>query len=140
MKVTRVDILQRGLMNRCPNCGAATLFKPDKLLAVNTGCAACGFSWDGEGHEGHNLRATSLNFGFTLVGYMVPLLLVAVSGRISLRTAEVLAGAGALLVPFLLYRPSQSWSLMNYYIFAPEELPANHPGGISGSSLGRKIH
>ena len=125
MKVTRIDILRRGLMNRCPNCGAATLFKPDKLLAVNTGCAVCGFSWDGDGEaqEGHNMRATSLNFGVTLIGYMVPLLLVAVAGKISLRTAEILAGAGALLVPLVLYRPSQSWSLMNYYFFAPEELP-----------------
>ena len=39
-------------------------------------------------------------------------------------TAQALAFGGALM-PFLLYRPSRSWGLMNYYIFAPEELPAN---------------
>lgn len=32
---------------------------------------------------------------------------------------------GGALMPLLLYRPSRSWALLNYYLFAPEELPAN---------------
>ncbi|CAM9961496.1 unnamed protein product [Phaeothamnion confervicola] len=31
MNVTRIDILTRGLTNRCPNCGGKTLFVPGIL-------------------------------------------------------------------------------------------------------------
>lgn len=125
MKVTRVDILARGLTHRCPNCGADTLFAEGKFFRANSACTVCRFNWDGDGQDGHYLRATSLNFGVTLVCFLVPLLLVAVAGWVSERTAEATALAGSLVIPVLLYRPSRSWSLMNYYILVPHELPAN---------------
>ena len=71
------------------------------------------------------MRATSLNFGITLVGFLIPVLLAFWQGWVSELTAEILAGTGAIVVPVLLYRGTRSWGLMNYYIFFPEELPAN---------------
>jgi uncharacterized protein (DUF983 family) len=125
MKVTRIDILTRGLTHRCPNCGGKTLFVPGKLYAMHTACPACGFKFEGAGgNEGFYLRSTSLNFGVTLVGYLLPVVLLAYHRKISLTTAQILA-FGAVLLPFFLYRSSRSWALLNYYIFAPQELPAN---------------
>ncbi|MFZ2324631.1 MAG: hypothetical protein WAV89_13155 [Ignavibacteriaceae bacterium] len=132
MKVTRIDILTRGLTNRCPNCGGKTLFVPGKVFQVQETCPACGFKFEGAGdHEGFYLRSTSMNFGVTLTCYLLPVLLLAYHRVISVPVATGLAFGGAL-VPFLLYRPSRSWSLMNYYIFAPGELPAN--GGAASDS------
>lgn len=125
MTVTRIDILTRGLTNRCPNCGGKTLFVPGKVYQMHETCPACGFRFEGAGgHEGFYLRSTSLNFGVTLTGYLLPVLLLAYYRAISVPVATGLAFGGAL-VPFLLYRPSRSWGLMNYYIFVPGELPAN---------------
>ncbi len=125
MKVTRIDILTRGLTNRCPNCGGKTLFVPGKVYQMHETCPACGFKFEGAGgNEGFYLRSTSLNFGVTLTCYLLPVVLLAYWRKVTVPVAEALALGGALL-PLLLYRPSRSWGLMNYYIFFPEELPAN---------------
>jgi uncharacterized protein (DUF983 family) len=125
MKVTRIDILARGLTNRCPNCGGKTLFVPGKVYQMHETCPACGFKFEGAGgNEGFYLRSTSLNFGVTLTCYLFPVVLLAYWRKITVPVAEALALGGAL-VPLLLYRPSRSWGFMNYYIFFPEELPAN---------------
>ena len=39
------------------------------------------------------------------------------------------AVAAGIILPFLLYRPSKSLWLMTYYLFVPQDLPAN--GGDS---------
>jgi uncharacterized protein (DUF983 family) len=127
MKVTRVQILGRGLTHRCPNCGGRTLFRTGSLWRMHEHCPACGFAFEGAGSEGFYLRATSINFGVTVTCFLFPVVLLAYRRVIGVHTAEVLAIAGALLVPALFYRASRSWALMNYYLFAPEELPANAP-------------
>ena len=42
MKVTRLQIVARGLSNRCPNCGGRTLFREGTLFQVNAACPRCG--------------------------------------------------------------------------------------------------
>lgn len=125
MKVTRLQIILRGLTNRCPNCGARTLFIPGKIFRVNKECRACGFQIEREGDEGFYLGSMSLNFGFTITFVLTPVLLLAYFKVIGTTTAMVLAGVGALLAPVLVYRASRSWWLMNYYILFPHHLPAN---------------
>jgi len=129
MKVTRTQILQRGLTHRCPNCGGRTLFRSGAWFQMNPQCPACGFRFEGTGDDGQYLRSTSLNFGVTVTCYLFPLLLLFHFGWIGATTAEVLAFGGTLLVPILNYRASRSWALMNYYIFFPEALPANQVAG-----------
>jgi uncharacterized protein (DUF983 family) len=136
MKVTRIQLLARGLTNRCPNCGARTLFKAGTMLRMNDRCPVCAFQFEGVGgREGFYLRSTSINFGVTVTCFLFPVLLLAFEQKISVPTAEGLAIAGAFVVPVLFYRSSRSWALLNYYIFAPEELPANRAeeGAIAGS-------
>ena len=137
MKVNRLQIVARGLSNRCPNCGGRTLFKGGTLFEVNKVCPACGLQIERKGDEGFFLGSMSLNFGVTLVCYLTPVMLLTYYKVIRVTTAEVLAGVGCLAFPALFYRSSRSWWLMNYYIFFPLQLPAN--GGISRPGEDRNI-
>ncbi|MCX6950802.1 MAG: DUF983 domain-containing protein [Verrucomicrobia bacterium] len=132
MKVTRVQIVARGLTNRCTNCGARTLFVPGSAFKVNKECSACGFVIERANDEGFFLGSMSLNFGMTITLYLVPVALAAFYGKIGETTAIVLAGVGAIGFPILFYRSSRSWWLMNYYILFPHHLPANGGKGRAG--------
>ena len=123
MKVTRVQIIQRGLSNRCPNCGGRTLFRTGTLFETNQECPSCGLKIERD--EGFFLGSLSLNYGVTLVVFLLPVMLLAFAGVISSTTAIILAGVGAIGFPMLFYRSSRSWWLMAYYYFLPHHLPAN---------------
>lgn len=123
MKVTRGQILQRGLTHRCPSCGQATLFKPGKLFELNPACAHCDARFDSD--EGGFLGAFALNYGVTALGIVVPMIAVTYALGLTIATIATLAVAASLVVPLLLYRASRSWWLMCDALFAPEQLPAN---------------
>jgi len=123
MKVTRVQVVARGLTNRCPNCGGRTLFRKGTLFQVNTDCPACGLKIERD--EGFFLGSMSLNYGVTIVFFLTPVMLLAYYKVIGVTAAIVLAGVGSILFPALFYRSSRSWWLMNYYLFFPQHLPAN---------------
>ena len=127
MKVSRAQIITRGLTNRCPNCGARTLFKTGTLFQINKECAACGLKIERANDEGFFLGSMSLNYGVTLVGFLVPVMILAFAEVIEVTTAVVLACVGSIVFPALFYRSSRSWWLMNYYLFLPHHLPANRP-------------
>jgi uncharacterized protein (DUF983 family) len=124
-KVTRIDIVTRGLTNRCPNCGASSLFEKGSWFKISKACSVCGLKINRDNDEGFFLGSMSLNYGVTIIGYLVPVGLLAYNEIIGITLAIYLAIAGALLVPILLYRSSRSWWLMNYYFFLPHHLPAN---------------
>lgn len=125
MKVTRLQIVARGLTNRCPNCGGRTLFQPGRFFKINPVCPQCGLQIERENDEGFFIGSMSLNYGATLIFYLAPIAILAFTGVIGATPAIVLAAIGALGVPVLLYRSSRSWWLMNYYLFLPHHLPAN---------------
>jgi hypothetical protein len=132
VNVTRAQIVVRGLTNRCPNCGARTLFKQGTLFQVNRECPNCQFVIERGNDEGFYLGSLSLNYGFTLIAFLTPLALLWYFKVLPPKVAAVLAGVGALLVPALFYRSSRSWWLMNYYFFFPHHLPANGGKGRAG--------
>ena len=123
MKVTRGQVIARGLTNRCPNCGGHSLFKAGKLFEINSACPDCGLKIEKD--EGFFLGSMSLNYGFTLVAVLVPIALLWYYGVLGGSLAGGLAVAGAVLVPIAFYRSSRSWWLMNYYLVLPQHLPAN---------------
>jgi len=133
MKVTRVQIVTRGLTHRCPNCGARSLFKAGSLFVVNQDCRDCGFQFERKGDEGFFLGSMSLNYGMTIICYLVPVMLLAYCKVIGVTLAIVLAGIGSVVFPMLFYRSSRSWWLMNYYLFLPHHLPANGGTGRGGA-------
>lgn len=130
VKVTRGQIIARGLTNRCPNCGGRTLFKPGTFFQLNRECPQCGLKIERD--EGFFLGSMSLNYGVTLVCFLTPLALLAYFQKIGVTTAIVLAGIGSIVMPALLYRSSRSWFLMNYYFFLPHHLPANRAAQPDG--------
>jgi len=123
MKVTRIQLIHRGLTNRCPNCGERTLFHAGTFFEVNRDCSHCGLIIERD--EGFFLGSLSLNYGVTLVGFLTPVMLLAYSGVIGTTLAIILAGVGSIGFPVLFYRSSRSWWLMNYYFFLPHHLLAN---------------
>src|SRR4051812_13977053 len=123
MKVTRGQIVARGLTNRCPNCGERTLFKEGTFFQVNATCPHCGLRIERD--EGFFLGSMSLNYGVTIICFLVPVLLLYLGQIISGLLASVLAGVGAIGFPVLFYRSSRSWWLMNYYLLFPHHLPQN---------------
>lgn len=131
MKVTRWQILARGLSNRCPNCGGRTLFRKGTLFRSNPACPACGLRLEHD--EGFFIGSLSLNYGVTVVGILLPLLLLAYWGVLGVAAASAAAVVAAVVAPILFYRPARSWWLMNYYLVVPQQLPANRaaepPGG-----------
>jgi uncharacterized protein (DUF983 family) len=132
MKVTRPQIIVRGLTNRCPNCGSRTLFKEGTAFQINKQCPVCGFRFERDNDEGFFLGSMSLNYGVTLVGFLTPVGLLWYFKVIGGTLAAVLAVVGAFGFPALFYRSSRSWWLMNYYFFLPHHLPANGGKGRGG--------
>jgi uncharacterized protein (DUF983 family) len=123
MKVTHGLIITRGLTHRCPNCGGRQLFKAGTLFELNRECPDCRLKFEKD--DGFFLGAMSLNYGVTLVGFLIPVLLAWYAGWLGGRVAVGLAIGGSLVVPMLLYRSSRSWQLMLYYSFFPQHLPVN---------------
>jgi uncharacterized protein (DUF983 family) len=132
MNVSRVQIVTRGLTHCCPNCGSRTLFKAGTLFQINQRCPSCGFVFEKNNDEGFFLGSMSLNYGVTLVGFLLPVLLLWYFKVIGDTLAMVLAIVGAIGFPALFYRSSRSWWLMNYYFFFPHHLPANGGKGRAG--------
>lgn len=79
----------------------------------------------------------SLNYGVTLVCFLLPVMLLAYNKVIGITPAAIVAGLGAIIFPALFYRSSRSWWLMNYYIFFPHHLPANGGKGRAGEDDNR---
>jgi len=127
MAVTKAQILARGFSHRCPNCGEPTLFPP-KSLRIRRRCPVCGTGFDRG--EGFFLGPWVLNYGVSVFGFVLPAIILAVSEVVPWSVAIVLAAAGCLVLPALLYRSTWSWWLMLYFYFLPEALPAN--GGPTG--------
>jgi uncharacterized protein (DUF983 family) len=121
MSVTRRQILARGLLNRCPNCGEHGLFA--RGLTLHRRCPRCGLEL--ERGEGFFLGSMSINYGMTVLAWLLPVLLLWLSGKLTGWVAAVLAGVGAVAFPVLFYRSSRSWWLMAFFFFLPHELPAN---------------
>jgi predicted RNA-binding Zn-ribbon protein involved in translation (DUF1610 family) len=129
MKVTRIQVVSRGLRNRCPNCGGATLFRKGMWFQLNKACPDCGLQFERD--EGFFIGSMSLNYGVTLVCFVTPVIVLAYKDVIGTTTATVLAGIGSIGIPILFYRSSRSWWLMQYYALFPLHLPANKGTGLA---------
>ena len=123
MQVTRRQIIARGLAGHCPNCGGPTLFPPGAHFTINEQCANCGLKFNRG--EGFFLGPFVINYTVTVIGFIIPVVLLSLHGVFGTPVALVLAGGGAVLIPILLYRRSWSWWLMTYFFFLPQKLSGN---------------
>jgi uncharacterized protein (DUF983 family) len=144
MNVSRREILTRGLRGCCPNCGAHSLFESGRWFAARAECGVCGTRL--ERGEGFFLGAVTVNYGVTVFGVLLPLLLGTWLGWWPWSVALGAMALAAVVVPVVLYRLARSWWLMVYFWVLPHQLPANaqpgeaddeEPRGGSPGSLNR---
>lgn len=127
MSVTKLQVINRGLRHRCPNCGEKTLFPP-RSLRIHRRCANCRTGFDRG--DGFFLGPWVLNYTVAVFLFVLPAIVAGVLGTISWTVSLVLAGLGCTILPVLLYRSTWSWWLMLFFLFLPLSLPAN--GGPTG--------
>ena len=126
LKVTRGDIIARGVLCHCPNCGRRGLLA--SWFRLNKACAACGMDL---------ARSAGIYSGTTSIGYVAAILFVLIPDFLLVSAKAIGVTAGILLGMFgsfgfivLIYPLMLCWMVMAYHVAMPGELPAN--GGGAG--------
>lgn len=121
MRVTSKLVISRGMRWHCPNCDGPLLFAPKMRLLER--CPQCGLKWDRG--EGFFLGAMVWNYGVTVFGLLVWVVVAALQGWLAPPVAIVLGVAIAVVFPWIFYKWSWTLWLITYYAVLPNELPAN---------------
>lgn len=121
MRVTSRQVISRGLQWRCPNCAGPLIFGPRMRLEPK--CPRCALAWDRG--NGFFLGAMVWNYGVTVFGLLLWVVLAALRGWISPPLAIGLGLVIALVFPLIFYKWSWVLWLTTYYAVLPNELPAN---------------
>ena len=126
-KVTRGDIIARGLLCHCPNCGKRGLLA--SWFRLGKACSACGMDL---------ARSAGIYSGTTSIGYVAAILfiIIPISFLVALKVLSVKAGVllgifGTFGFIVLIYPVMLCWMVMAYHVAMPGELPVN--GGGQGS-------
>lgn len=122
-RVSRSEILSRGLSLRCPNCGKGKIFAEGSYFKMAPACTHCQMRWDKD--EGAFLGSVTLNYGVTAFGIVLPWIIISVNRGLSVSTIVAVAMLFAIVVPLLLYRISKGAWFACYYLILPHHLPAN---------------
>lgn len=121
-----MEVIRNGIRGRCPNCGRRSLFQEGRFFKVNGACPVCGLRI--ESGDGAFLGPLVVNYGVTVFGIIIPIIVLYAAGRLGANLTLAIALITGLIVPLLLYRISWGWWLMLYYFFLPDNLPANLEG------------
>jgi uncharacterized protein (DUF983 family) len=127
MKVTRGQIINRGIHLRCMNCGEGRLFPPGSFRIYRR-CPVCSTGFDRG--EGFFLGPWVLNYTISVFCFVLPAIILGARGVVPWSVSLVLAAVGCVVLPALIYRAMWSIWLMLYFFFLPQNLPAN--GGPTG--------
>ena len=106
------------MKGRCPACHSSAIFRSRYRLEEY--CPGCGLPLEQE--DGWGLGAIPLNYSFTCLFWILPVAVLYLVGWLPLVPALLLAGLGAILVPFLTYRYSKGLWVGIYYAVLPHEL------------------
>jgi hypothetical protein len=69
-----------------------------------------------------------INYGITAFGIIIPVIVLYATGKLGATATLAIALVAGLGAPLLLYRLSWGLWLMLYYLFLPDNLPANLQG------------
>ena len=124
--VSRAQVITRGVLCRCPNCGGRGLLA--SWFRLNKACAACGM--DLAKSHGFYSGTTSIGYVAAIIFVIIPICFL-VSFKVLSVTAGVLLGIfGSFGFIVLIYPVMLCWMVMAYHVAMPGELPAN--GGREG--------
>ena len=121
LKITRGDIIARGVLCHCPNCGKRGLLA--SWFRLGKACRSCGMDL---------ARSAGIYSGTTSIGYVAAILFVLIPDFLLVSAKAIGVTAGILLGMFgsfgfivLIYPAMLCWMVMAYHVALPLELPAN---------------
>jgi uncharacterized protein (DUF983 family) len=122
LKITRGDIIARGILCYCPNCGQRGLLK--SWFRLNDGCAqGCGL--DLAKSAGVYSGTTSIGYVASIIFVIIPICFLVAFKVLSVTAGVLLSILGSLGFIVLIYPVMLCWMVMAYHVALPEELPAN---------------
>lgn len=127
-KVTRGDIIARGLRCACPNCGERGLLA--SWFRLGKACRHCGM--DLERSHGFYSGTTSIGYVAAIVVILVPLCFLVVRDVISARAAVLIGMFGSAAFIVAVYPLMLCWMVAACHVALPGDLPANGGTGRRG--------
>ena len=121
MTVTRGQILRRGLLCACPNCGQHGLMR--SWFRLRPACSGCGM--DLSKSDGFYTGTTSIGYVASIICVLIPVCLLVVRKVLPVWAGVLLGIGGSLGFVVLLYPAMLCWMVMAYHMALPGELPAN---------------
>jgi len=122
LKITRGDIIARGILCYCPNCGQRGLLK--SWFRLNAACAqGCGL--DLAKSAGVYSGTTSIGYVAAIIFIIIPTCFLVVFKLLTVGQGVALGILGSLGFIVLIYPVMLCWMVMAYHVALPEELPAN---------------
>lgn len=121
LKVTRSDIISRGLIGRCPNCGEYGLLQ--SWFHLRKSCKVC--QMDLARSAGFYSGTTSIGYVASILFIILPIIFLVVNQQLSVRAGVLLSIFGSLGFIVLIYPLMLGWMVMVYHVALPHELPAN---------------
>jgi len=122
LKITRGDIIARGILCYCPNCGQRGLLK--SWFRLNDACAqGCGL--DLAKSAGVYSGTTSIGYVAAIIFVIIPTCFLVVFKLLTVGQGVALGILGSLGFIVLIYPVMLCWMVMAYHLALPEELPAN---------------
>ena len=122
-EVTRADIMMRGALCRCPNCGRRGLLAT--WFRLNKACASCGL--DLAKSAGFYSGTTSIGYVAAIICVIIPVCLLVVFKVLSVGAGITLGIFGSFGFIVLIYPVMLCWMVMVYHLALPGDLPANTP-------------
>ncbi len=124
LKITRGDIIARGVLCHCPNCGKRGLLA--SWFRLNKACHACGM--DLARSPGLYSGTTSIGYVAAIIFVIIPVSFLVVFKVLSVTTGVLLGIFGSFGFIVLIYPVMLCWMVMAYHVAMPGELPGNGGG------------
>lgn len=123
-KISRGEIVSRGLMCRCPNCGQYGLLQ--SWFHLRKACSVC--QMDLTRSAGFYSGTTSIGYVASIIFIILPVIFLVINQTLSVRAGILVSIFGSMGFIILIYPVMLCWMVMVYHIALPGELPINTDG------------
>ena len=111
--ITLSDLLLRGLLLRCPNCGRGKLFQG--IFKMYEDCSVCGYHFEREeGYFSSSMAINIVDCDYIVAAFTIPL---AANPAIPMLPILLIGAPIAVILPLLFFRHSRSfWMSMDLWL------------------------
>lgn len=121
LKINRGEIILRGLVCRCPNCGEYGLLQ--SWFHLRKACSSC--QMDLTRSAGFYSGTTSIGYVVSIIFVILPVVFLVINQTLSVRAGILISIFGSMSFIILIYPLMLCWMVMVYHVALPGELPAN---------------